>query len=174
MMKCLRLSFFTFVCATAVTLAVTPLSFFISLLVPDVFASYLILGLGILIGFWDSLKLADRSILLAIIFYSALTHTSHLILLIALGSIFAFVWLLTKRATSARSYAPPLVILALVLAGIVGQLAFSFTTRHTIHADPVQPPFVTARIIADGPGYQVLQKNCAQKSFVVCNYMDQL
>src|SRR5260221_5851779 len=153
MMKCLRLSFFTFVCATAVTLAVTPLSFFISLLVPDVFASYLILGLGILIGFWDSLKLADRSILLAIIFYSSLTHTSHLILLIVLGSIFAFIWLLTKRATPGRSsFAPPLAIFALVLAGILGQLAFGFTTRHTIHADPVQPPFVTARIIADGPG----------------------
>jgi putative flippase GtrA len=174
-LKCLRLSFFTFVCAAAVTLAITPLSFFISLLVPDVFASYLILGLGILIGFWDKLKLPDRSILLGIIFYSALTHTSHLILLAALGLLFAIISFLTKRAHPTRSpYAPPLAIFALIFTALLGQLAFGFAARHTIHADPIQPPFITARIIADGPGYQFLKENCAQKKFVVCNYMDRL
>src|SRR4029079_2323249 len=94
--KCLRLSFFTFVCATTITLAITPLSFFISLLVPDVFASFLILSVAILVSFWDSLKFSDKSILLVIILYSSLTHTSHLLLLVCLTPFFALFWLLSK------------------------------------------------------------------------------
>jgi hypothetical protein len=31
-----------------------------------------------------------------------------------------------------------------------------------------------ARLISDGPGYQFLQKNCATKPYVVCNYIDRL
>jgi hypothetical protein len=31
-----------------------------------------------------------------------------------------------------------------------------------------------ARLIADGPGYQFLQKNCPTKSYVVCKYIDRL
>ena len=65
--ECLRLSFVTFVCATAITLIATPVSFFISVLMPDVFAGFLILSLVIIIGFWDSLKYRDRVILSCII-----------------------------------------------------------------------------------------------------------
>ena len=44
--QCLRLSYFSFVCITSIILIVTPLSFFVSFLMPDVFASFLIVGLA--------------------------------------------------------------------------------------------------------------------------------
>jgi putative flippase GtrA len=174
--KCLRLSFFTFVCVNSTILVATPLSFFISFLMPDVFASFLILGLATLVGFWDSLKLRDQAILSSIILYSALTHTSHLLLLISIVSIFALVFFLTapKAALFGSLRNRLVVLLALSLAGILGEFAFSYAVRHTISADPIRPPFVMARIIADGPGYQFLKNNCAANTYTVCKYIDRL
>ena len=174
--KCLRLSFFTFECVTSTILVATPLSFFISFLMPDVFASYLILGLATLVGFWSSLKLRDQAILFSIILYSALTHTSHLLLLIIVVSIFALICIFTERKAavfgSLRNRL--IVLLALSLTGILGEFAFSYGAQHTIGIDPIRPPFVMARLIADGPGYQFLQKNCATKTYTVCKYIDRL
>jgi hypothetical protein len=174
--KCLRLSFFTFVCATSTILVATPLPFFISFLMPDIFASFLILGLAILVGFWDSLKSRDQAILFSIILYSALTHTSHLLLLICTVPIFALICFLAERkAASFGSLRNRLIVLlALSLTGLLGEFAFSYGVRHSIGAEPIQPPFVMARIIADGPGYKFLQNNCAKKAYAVCKYIDRL
>jgi putative flippase GtrA len=174
--KCLRLSFFTFECVTLTILVATPLSFFISFLMPDVFASFLILGLATLVGFWSSLRLRDQAILFSIILYSALTHTSHLFLLIIVASIFALICFFTERKAAVFGSLRKrlIVMLALSLTGILGEFAFSYGAQHTIGTDPIRPPFVMARIIADGPGYQFLQKNCATKTYTVCKYVDRL
>ena len=174
--KCLRLSFLTFFCATSAIVIITPVSFFISLLMPDVFASFLILATIILAGFWDALKPRDRIIVSAIILYSALTHTSHLLLLIFLGAVFACTCYITERNTKTfRSFSKRATVLtAIILIGFLGELAFLFGAHYTVGADPVRPPFVMARVIADGPGYQFLQKHCATKHYVVCNYIDRL
>jgi putative flippase GtrA len=174
--KCLRLTFFVFTCITATLLVATSISFFISVLMPDVFASFLILGLATLVVFWDSLKFHDRAFLSVIILYSALTHTSHLLLLIGVGSIIALICIITQRkALLSGSLAMRVMLLVtIIFAAIIGDLAVSFSVRHTIGVDPIRPPFLTARIIADGPGYQFLQNNCARKHYAVCKYIDHL
>ena len=174
--KCLRLSFPPFVYTTLVILAATPVSFFISFLMPDVFASFVILAIIILANFWDSLKSRDRIFLSAIILYSAITHTSHLLLLISLGSMFVCVCFFVERKfiKSGSPAKRAIVLFALIAIGILSESAFSLTARHTIGADPVRPPFLMARLIADGPGYQFLQKNCPTKPYVVCKYIDRL
>jgi putative flippase GtrA len=175
-LKCLRLSFLTFVGVTSAILIITPVSFFISLLMPDVFASFLIVAMIILAGFWDVLKPRDRIIVSSIILYSALNHTSHLILLVILSAVFAGTCFIAERKMiSFRSFSKrAAVLIALIVIGFVGELAFSYGTYYMIGADPVRPPFVMARVIADGPGYQFLQKNCATKRYIVCNYIDRL
>jgi hypothetical protein len=114
--------------------------------------------------------------LFSIILYSALTHTSHLLLLICTVPIFALICFLAERkAASFGTLRNRLVVLlALSLTGLLGEFAFSYGVRHTIGADPIRPPFVMARIIADGPGYKFLQKNCANKAYAVCKYIDRL
>jgi hypothetical protein len=176
MIKCLRSSFVSFVCVTAITLVATPLSFFISVLMPDVFAGYLILSVVILIEFWNSLQSSDKVILSFIILYSALTHTSHLLLLILMVLFLAIISFLAGRnANSQRPVRNSLaVLLALSLLGILGEMAFSYGVRHTIGVDPIRPPFLMARMIADGPGNKFLQENCAKKAYTVCKYIDRL
>jgi|SRR5579862_647651 len=174
--KCLRLSFVSFVCVTAITSVATPLSFFICFLMPDVFAGFLIMSVAILIAFFNSLSYRDRVILSFIILYSALTHTSHLLLLIFTISAFAIISLLAGR--NAKPHRPVrnslAVLLALSLMGIFGEVAFSYGVRHTIGTDPIRPPFLMARMIADGPGYNFLQQHCAEKPYTVCKFIDRL
>jgi hypothetical protein len=174
--KCLRISFVAFACVTVITLVATPLSFFICFLMPDVFAGFLILGAVILIGFWDSLEYRDRVILSLIVLYSALTHTSHLLLLFLLvsGVVVTFIFIRGKVEPYRSIRSSLLVLLALCLLGVFGELAFSYGVRLTIGAYPVRPPFLMARLIADGPGYDFLRKHCARKSYSVCKYLDRL
>jgi hypothetical protein len=174
--KCLRLSFVTYFWTTVLVLAATPVSFYISFLMPDVFASFLILGVIILAEFWDTLASRDRIFVFAIILYSELAHATHLLLLICLASTFLCLRLIAgKSAIKSGSTLKRIGLLfALILVGIVGALSFTFGTELILHADPIRPPYVTARLIADGPGYQFLQENCATKSYVVCKYVSRM
>ncbi len=62
---------------------------------------------------------------------------------------------------------------ALVMAA-AGALAFTAMVRHTVGAAPVTPPFLTARVIADGTGTRFAQSGCGGQAFVVCRYAGRL
>jgi hypothetical protein len=170
---CLRFSIFTLLCVDLTVLAVTPVSFFVSYLMPDVFASFLILATIIILAFWDSIRLRERIIVSAVLLYSALTHTSHLMLLWCLVIAFCIAFIVKHRALLRGSFPTRgIVLTALVVCASLGELAFSYGARLTIGTDPIRPPFLMARLIADGPGYQFLKQNCATKTYVVCRYVD--
>jgi len=176
LVKCLRLSFYNFVWITSAVVIATPISFFISFLMPDIFASFLIIGTLIIVGFWDSLSLNDKLLSLVIVLYSTLAHTSHLLLLICLCLTFLCVQLFVKFKQKVSSSGPKLafVLMALVVLGLLGDAAVSYSVRQATGTDLIRPPFLTARLIADGPGYDFIQKNCAKKPYVVCDYINRL
>jgi len=172
---CLRFSIFTLLCVDLTVLAVTPISFFVSYLMPDIFASFLILGTIILLAFWNSIRLRERIVVAAVLLFSALTHASHLMLLFCLLIAYWIVFIVKNRVllrgfTSRRGVA----LTAIILCATLGELIFQYSARLTIGASPIRPPFLMARLIADGPGYQFLKQNCATKTYVVCHYVDRL
>ena len=174
LIKCARLSFASFALVTSAILILTPVSFFISFLMPDIFASFLILGTMVLVGFWKALNPRDKVFISIIIFYSALAHTSHLLLLLFLALTTVCITIAARRAAVRPDARAAIVLLAVFVCGVLGEVAFSYVTNLTIGATPIRPPFVMARLIDDGPGYRFLQKNCPTKPYVVCNYMDRL
>ena len=174
--SCLRFSFFTFVFIDIAILIFTPLSFDISYLMPDIFASFLVLATIILFAFWDALKPDDRVLVSAILLYSILVHLTHLILFAGLISVSLCISFVIKRQALLHD---PIrkqiaVLLLILLCGGLGEFAFKFGTRLIIGTYPVQPPFLMARLIEDGPGYQFLMQNCANRSYMICRYIDRL
>jgi hypothetical protein len=175
-LKCLRLPFSKFAWTISTIVVATSVSFFISFLMPDVFASFLILATIIVVGFWDILKLRDKIFISAILLYSALAHISHFLLLVCLILVFLCVSIIAEGKTILSGSTPKkaTILSAVVLAAFLGELAFTYGVRVAIGADPIRPPSLMARVIADGPGYRFLQKNCVIKLYVVCNYITRL
>jgi len=157
------------IAATLLVLALaSPLPFFNSMLMPDVFAGLGIAGVVALIMmprapggvrlFWALLTLA-----------TVLFHTANIMIILATIISLVVLWLVLNRREPIRWSAVALA-LGLVGAGVAGEAAFSFGVRHFTHTTPIRPPFMTARLLADGPGNSFVRTLCPQAGFEVCAY----
>ena len=146
----------------------SPLPFFDSLMMPDVFA-----GLGILAAvglilipsatpgtrvFWALLMLA-----------ALLFHTGNILILSATVVTLVVLSLLVDRGRPLKA-GMVLVTLAMIALGIFGEAMFSYAVKYVTNSSPIRPPFMTARLLADGPGNDFVKSDCAQTDFEVCKY----
>ncbi len=174
--KCFRLSFRAFKYLILAVILATPVSFYVGLLMPDIFASYLILAMIIFLGFWQQLHRSDKVLIATIIGFSALIHASHLLLLICLvlGSAIISIFVERESVFSFLSSRRSIISAAIVIAAILGEFSFFVATKLTIGAYPIRPPFLMARVIADGPGYRFLQDNCSTRPYAACSFIDHM
>jgi hypothetical protein len=173
---CLEFAFRTFVWITAATLILSPASFYISFLMPDILASYVIVAVVILTLFWQSLAVHQRVIVSSILLFCILSHITHLVLLFGLISAIITLQLLFRRSrlSPVAMRTPLIILIAIVLGGFIGELAYYQGVRLTTGAGPIRPPFLMARLIEDGPGYRFLQENCERRTYRVCNFVDRM
>ena len=61
-----------------------------------------------------------------------------------------------------------------ILVAFAGDAAFIMATKRAFGVAPIRPPFLTARVIADGPGDAYLQANCPSSGFIVCRFINRL
>src|SRR5580704_15583983 len=73
--RTLSLDFRYFLVCCAALFVLSPLSFFASFLMPDVFAAFLILGFAILASTWDRLSNLERTMTGARLLFAVLAHT---------------------------------------------------------------------------------------------------
>jgi hypothetical protein len=157
-------------CCFFVCLA-TPLPFFVSFLMPDVFAGILILGFAILATGWDRLSRVERAITSAILLFAVLSHTTHLLLLLGLTALTVIYVLLAARARWINLRRVTAVAAACVVLALLWELAFSFGVSRAFGSAPVRPPFVTAKLVSM-LGQPVMAKFCASNAYVVCRFQD--
>lgn len=150
--------------------ALTPLPFFVSRLMPDAFTGLLAVALVALLVFWDTYTKVARAVLILIASAAILFHTSHILLTIAIGAA-ALMLNVGANASWRRLIALPL---GLILVSAAGQMIFSAGVERTLNTSPISPPFMSARLIADGPGYQYLKEHCGTEAFMLCHYMDRM
>lgn len=173
LVRTLDLSFRHFVIVCVILFIATPLPFFNSFLMPDVFAGLLILGFAILATSWSRLNLFDRWSVSAISVFAVLTHITHLCLLIGLAVItityFAIVgrspWIDIRRLTA--------IVAAFVAIAVAWELTFSLAVRRIIGSPPIRPPFVTAKLVSM-LGKTAVSRVCNSTIFVVCKFQDRL
>ena len=150
--------------------AATSAPFYAAFLMPDVFAAFGMLAVALLLCFYDRLTRARRigcAVLLAAV---VLVHLSNGAVLAAMlvGAAVA-TRVLLPRARVARGAG----VAAAALVCAAGLAAVSDLGMRHIFGQPVRPPpFVQARVIADGPGQVFLREVCGQRDFVACRYKD--
>ena len=152
--------------------AVTPLAFFSGFAMPDIFAFIGAVAAAAALFCWDRLRPFDRAGVCVALFAALLFHTSHLmsgVLWIGLG-----VGLLTAAGAPLRTAGIRVLPIACALvAAMACNLAFNLVWRADHGLKPLRPPFLAARILADGPGRLYLREVCGKgEDWALCKYKD--
>ncbi len=136
-----------------------------SQLVPDVFTGVLVLVLALLIFVPDRLSSGERIGLMAFASFMIAAHLSHVLLAFSLLVVllpFRFRW-----TTAVRSTAP--LALAVIALISVNLLAFGRASLA-----PFGNIFLLTRAIYDGPGMDVLRRDCPSSGWRLCAYIDRM
>jgi hypothetical protein len=145
------------------------LPFFATFVMPDVFAGVAASGFVILTVFGRRLSGAETAGMVLVLTFAYAVHATHTLTALAtvVPATLLFWWFKAPWGQVARGYA--LVALAMVLAVMSGwayEGSFAMRTGMTLH----HPPFLMARVLADGPGREYMRKVCKgpDDPYVIC------
>ena len=141
------------------------LPFYTAFLMPDILAPVLILALAALTAFGSQMRAAEAAFAIGLILLAVLSHLSHLVIAALLAP------LALLMAPPARSYRYKILLLTAMLAvglGIAERLVFNRAAEVFQGKEVVYLPFLTARLIDDGPGFSYLAEVCPQAGLATC------
>ncbi len=151
--------------------ALTPLSWYVSHLLPDVFAGVLILAL-FLLGFCrDRLSRPETIYLVVLATLSICFHLTHVLLAFAVAGAGCLTWIVFAQS---RRRVRPLLLVAPIALALGVTFAYSFAAFRNIAFTQYGPPILLARIISDGTGRAYLEKTCPELHYQICPYLDRL
>ena len=151
----------------------TSLSWFVSLVMPDVLGPLLYLCVFLLVFARKALSWRERLAVALIAWWAITAHASHLLILVGLAVLLVLLALLRRPFMHRpwRGLAEVGVILVLAAAAQVALHAYLFD-EPSLNGE--RPPYLMARIIADGPGRWYLEQHCPQVNFALCAYVNHL
>lgn len=149
-------------------LATTPLAWFTSMLMPDFLTGLAVVSGAMLVSGWQRETRGGRIFWFSIATFAALAHSSHVLVLLALATFVIGMAKLPGWRPGAMALA------AVALLGLVGEAAFAAAVTRMTATAPIRPPFLTARLVEDGPGTAYLQRHCGHTAFLICRYRDRL
>lgn len=156
--------------AMAVLSLSSTLPLFATFVMPDFMAAPTILAAILAIWRWPSLSRGERIFLMGVIAYGGLVHTTHKLIAAALAVSGLLLPLITRRVVPAR--AGSISVLAAVAVAAIGGMLYPIVVRAAIHERIYSPPFLTARLFADGEARGFLERHCKkdENSFAMCRF----
>lgn len=149
----------------------TPLSWYVSQIMPDIFLSVLILA-TFLLGFCRNRLSRGETVYLVLLAAAAISfHLSHLPTALALACATAAAWIVCRECRAALR---PLVSIAPVALALAALFGFSLVALKEASPGPHNAPFLLARLLADGPAKAYLRATCGHETYVICGYLDRL
>ena len=159
----------TYLALTAGLAAGSTLPFFATFVMPDVFAGVAASGFVILTVFGKRLSRLETAGMVLVLTFAYAVHATHILTALAavVPATALFWWFKAPMGQVARGYA--LVLSAMVMAVISGwayESAFALRTGMKLH----HPPFLMARVLADGPGREYMRRVCKgpDDPYVIC------
>lgn len=153
--------------------ALTGLGWFVSLVMPDIYGPVLYLCIYLLVFARETLSRAERLTVVLMVWWSAASHATHLMLAAGL-CVFLALPLLFQR----RSVAPRLRAIGVVAMVIATAAAAHMALHAYLYGEPSlngkRAPFLLARVLVDGPGREYLNQHCGATKLVMCNYLKEI
>lgn len=141
------------------------LPFYTAYLMPDTLAAVMILALAVLAACGRQLRAWEAALLVAIAGFAVVSHLSHL----AIAALMVPVALVVSPVLSRRRWWLPPLLVALVLGiGYGERQALRMAAKAVADSEVVIKPYVTARLIQDGPGWDYLQRHCPNPAIATC------
>lgn len=147
------------------------LPFFVAYLMPDTFAPVLLLVLATLAVFARQMTVAEMALAVALGAAAIMSHLSHLAIGVLMVPVVAAVSLLLSRR---GWWLAPALALVIVGIGFAEQSALRSTAKAVAHSDVVIKPYITARLIQDGPGLVYLERHCPDAGIPTCKLYEAL
>jgi hypothetical protein len=170
-LRVLKLTFRHFIICSVFLFVASPLPFFVSYLMPDVLAGFLILDFTILAAGWRRLKPYERAILIALQLFCVVAHFSHLLLAASLTLLLSGYVALVSPPRSINVRALTTVVAGCLVIACLWEATFSLAVKKSFGAPPVRPPFVTAKLVSM-LGQPAIASVCESNDFVVCRFQD--
>jgi hypothetical protein len=151
----------------------TGMSWYATLILPDILGPLLYLSIYLLVFARETLTRAERLTLYVISWWAITSHATHLLLAAGMCAILALLLVVDRRAFR-RRVRPVCEVAAIVALAVAAQLALQSYLYGKPSLNGDRPPFLTARLIADGPGRWYLEKHCGELKWVICNHVHNL
>ena len=141
---------------------------FAALLMPDLLAALAVLACAMILPDWHKMGRLEKVFWFCLLVAGVLSHSATLLIVTAV-LIMSMLW-----RTGRGQKAPWPLIIALA-GGLLGEICFALAVSHATGSQPLRPPFLSARLVADGPGRIFLQRDCARKRrFHQCDFYRRL
>jgi hypothetical protein len=147
--------------------AVTSAPFYVSLLMPDVFAAVALLCVAIMMFYADRIGRWEAVAWWMVLLATLNLHGTHPLIVVttAAASVLAL-WRIGIGGGSIARRAG--AVLGALVAAAALNTAFQKAVEFELGAPPQSPPFLTARVLDDGPGRRYLAAACPQAGYVLC------
>jgi len=139
---------------------------------PDIFAPILLISVAALTVLWPHLRAWEIILLLGLGAFATVTHPSHMLIAVLLVPAALLATLLIRGFKG--WWLAPLLIALIVGAAAAERVVFTTAAKSVKKAEVVYQPFLTARAVADGPGYDYLAERCPDEAIAACALYDQL
>jgi hypothetical protein len=157
----------------------TSLSWYVPLILPDILGPVLYLTIYLLVFAPDTLSRSERWALYLIAWWTITSHATHLMLGAGLCALLALIALLIR--TTRREHLKSIErlksiawVFAIILIAAASQLALNDFLYGHPSFNGERPPFLAARIVADGPGLTYLDQHCHEHDWVICKHLDKV
>ncbi|MBC7143194.1 MAG: hypothetical protein H5U18_13725, partial [Rhodobacteraceae bacterium] len=141
------------------------LPFFIAYLMPDTFAPVLLLVVATLTVFARHMRPWEILLAVALGALAIVSHLSHLAIGVLMVPASALVSVILSRR---RWWLPPALVLVIVGIGFAEQSVLRSAAKAMSDSEVVIKPYITARLIQDGPGMTYLDRHCPDDTIPTC------
>lgn len=142
------------------------LPFYTAFLMPDFATAPLVLSLALLAVFAGAgLHRSEAALAVLICVGAASLHLSHLAIVAIMLPLVACVALMISHRAR---WIPVLLVGLIVVGGVVERQAFALSVTSTSDRAVSYLPFLTTRLIDDGPGLRYLAANCPDPAIASC------
>jgi hypothetical protein len=165
----LRRTVLSYVVLIVLLSLLTSLSWFVSLIMPDILGPLLYLCIFLLVFARETLSRVERVAVSAIAWWAMASHMTHLMLAAGTCILLLFLLLIFRRHATLLRWRDVGQVALIVLLAAGSQLALHTYLYGKPSLGGDRPPYLMARVISDGPGRRYLEQHCAEAKFAICD-----